>query len=147
MAAADGIRRINEYKPFRRMRLYRFNTGISCTLAVIAFGLFIVSPMNFIFSPSNYSLNDDERRGHEIVSTLPPEASLCTTNHVAPHVGKHHLTLIGFDPSIPEWKCDMIVISSNLDKSSTLDSILSDARASGYKESQVSGSWTVYSKS
>ena len=147
MAAADGIQRISNYKILHKLRLIRFSTGISCLLAIIAVALFIISPMNFIFKPSNYSFTEDEKRGHMITKRLPIQKSICTTNHIAPHLGKHHLTLIGFDSTIPEWKCDLIVTSSNLDKSPVLDAIISNAQSNGYRQSQVSGSWKVYTKS
>ncbi len=146
MAAADGMQRISNYKILHKFRLIRFSTGVSCLLAIIAISLFAISPLNFIFKPNNYSFTEDEQRGHALIRSLSQEKSICTTNHIAPHLGKHHLTLIGFDSTIPEWNCDIIVVSSNLDKSPNLDAIVANAQSNGYQQSRASGSWRVYTR-
>lgn len=146
MAAIDGMYRISRYTILKKFTLARYFTPATLVLAIVAVGLFTISPMNFIFKPSTYSLTDDERTGYATLSKLRPAGSICTTNHIAPHLGKHTLTLIGFDASLPLLTCDYIVVSQKLDSSPSLDATLAHAGAEGYRIISEEGSWKVYGK-
>lgn len=149
MATADSLHRLGKLKVLERLKkidislLSKLTTMI---IAIIAILLFAISPMNFIFTSSNYRLSSHSQSGYEIISTLPKNTSICTTNHIAPHLGSLDLTLIGFDNSIPEWKCTNILTSHKLDQSSELDAVIMNAKENGYKLNTVSGDWVLYRK-
>ncbi len=146
MAVADSLHRLSKLKLFKKINMPLVSKLASSTVAIIAVVLFAVSPMNFIFIPSNYSLSAHTQSGYEILGTLPEDASICTTNHIAPHLGKHDLTLIGFDSSIPDWKCAYILISNELDQSTALDGAIMNARDNGYRVLTSTNGWVIYKK-
>lgn len=146
MAAADSLYRVGLLKRFKKVNMSFFVKIVCANLATIAIVLFIISPMNFIFQPNNYLLTNDEMSGYAIIDQLPGNTSICTTNHIAPHIGKYDLTLIGFNASIPSWKCDYILTSNQLDQSRLLNAVLVNARASGYSPVANDGSWVLYKK-
>lgn len=146
MATADTLHRLSKLKLLKKINVSLISLLTSIVMAIIAIVLFAISPMNFIFASSNYSLSSHSRSGYEIISTLPENTSICTTNHIAPHLGSHHLTLIGFDSNIPEWKCANILISDKLDQSTALDIVIMNAKENGYKLDTRNDDWVLYRK-
>lgn len=146
MAAADGIYRTRNFraisKYFKQLKIV-----LPAIFAGISLAIFAATPMNFIFQPSNYSLTSFERAGHTVLSKIPTDTSVCTTNHIAPHLGRHTLTLIGFD-ALPhkDLSCDYIVTASPLDQSTALTNTIAKAKAAGFKEIEQNKGWSVYKR-
>lgn len=146
MAVIDSLGKLRGLKLSIKLPMSKITKTLSLLLALIAIILFFFSPMNFIFNPANYSLSKDERSGYSMLNAIPKNASVCTTNHIAPHLGKHDLTLIGFDSSVINLKCYYIITSVKLDQSSALNTIIGRASSSGYNVISQNNNWTLYKK-
>jgi uncharacterized membrane protein len=144
MAVIDSLDRMKHWKLFTKVTAPRAITFTTAALAVVALVLFIASPMRFIVYPSNYAFTEDEMSGYAVMKKIPKDTTICTTNHIAPHLGKHHLTLIGFDGRIPKLSCEYIVISTKLDQSPVLDQTLLTAASSDYHLLHQESTWKLY---
>lgn len=146
MAVIDSLDRIKHWNLLKKIETTRAITISTGLLATVAIVLFIASPMRFIAYPSNYILTQDEKSGYKLMKRIPKSATVCTTNHIASHLGKHHLTLIGFDGRIPKLTCEYIMISSQLDQSTILTQTIETARSHGYELISQDSIWELYQK-
>ncbi len=105
----------NRIKPSWRVGSVRAIVVLSLLLTA-AFAL--RTPATAVFDPANYSLSNDEKAGYALIGKIPSDASVCTTNHVAPHVGKHDLILLGFNRESPvNVDCEYFLVSNVRDQS------------------------------
>jgi uncharacterized membrane protein len=146
MAVSDSLNRMKHWNLFKTIKTTRVITIATGSLAIVAIVLFIASPMRFIAYPSNYVFTQDEKSGYRSIERIPKGATVCTTNHIAPHLGKHHLTLIGFDGRIQKLTCEYIIVSNQLDQSTTLTQTIKMAQSDGYELVAQEFSWKLYQK-
>lgn len=144
MSATDGIYRLIQSKHLKKFRsmIPLVSTSVFTALAIV---LFLVSPMNLIFKPSNYGLSADEKAGYAVLHDLPAKASVCTTNHIAPHVGSHQVMLVGFAKQDRPLTCDYAVLSSKRDQSPLLISVHAQLDHH-YRVVAHNRSWVLYKK-
>jgi len=144
MAAVDGISRLKRINFVSRYYSY-ITILLGIVFAAISLVIFLVTPMNFILKPSSYVFSNDTKAGHEIINQLPQGLHVCTTNRIAPHLGEHQLTLIGFyEQEVDVSECTHALLSSNLDQSSILERDVFNLRNSGFVISSQNESWTLY---
>lgn len=146
MAFVDGLSRLTSYRfmqQFSKEKVHKLLTGFAAflTLAFVA-----ISPMTVIAKPSTYVFSDDERKGYQVLTSIDSNTSVCTTNHIAPHLGRHTLTLIGF-ANVSVLPCDIIVVSQQYDQSVYLHQTMNKATSEGYTLQKELGSWQVYGHS
>jgi uncharacterized membrane protein len=146
MAAADGLYRIRSIKIIKG-NFKKISIAITGVFAVMALVMFILSPMSFILKPSNYPLTPSNVAGYAIIKKVPIDASVCTTNHIAPHLGAHILTPIGFYPTpVKSFACDFILTSSDMDQSPALNETIANAKENGFKTIDSEQGWVLYEK-
>lgn len=146
MAVSDSLNRMRRWHLFKAIKTTRVITIATKLVAIVAIVLFIASPMRFIAYPSNYIFTQDEKSGYKLLERIPNDASVCTTNHIAPHLGRHHLTLIGFDGRIQKLTCEYIIVSNQLDQSTTLTQTIQAVQSDGYDLIARDSSWELYKK-
>jgi uncharacterized membrane protein len=147
MAVADSLYRLSKIKKLQKLPTSVLTTYVTGMLAVIAVGLFLISPMAFIFRPHNYTLTSNEIAGYATLRQISDDTSVCTTNHIAPHLGSHELTLIGFDNSPTALNCDTIITSAQLDQSPALQANIANALAHNYHLVSMDDGWSLYKSS
>lgn len=146
MAAVDGLYRVLSWKWFKK-HTKKLSVIITGLFALIALVIFVATPMNFILKPSSYIVSSETKAGYEIMKQIPPSESVCTTNRIAPHLGKNDLTLIGFEGKAPQTlDCTFILTASHLDQSTTLADTLGAAEAQGYAVVDELEGWVLYKK-
>lgn len=148
MAAIDGLWRLSRLRVLSSVPKNTFYVAVSSIVAALTLIIFITTPMSFIFKPTNYSLNTFEKAGYETLMRLDETSgSVCTTNHIAPHVGKFNLQLIGFGVAPQQsLRCNTIVVSDTLDQSDILMADLRLASDKGFKEEHRNNGWAIYSR-
>jgi len=150
LAAADSLHRISRLKPFRKKgasHARHVPVAASATLALLAVVLFAISPYTYVFEPSQYRLTSSDKAGYRMIAAVPDDASVCTTNRLAPHLGSHQLTLIGFDNPEPRLDCDYIVVAKHIDDSSLVPPTLERAGREGFDIIKTDGQWQLYRRS
>ncbi len=145
MALIDGLPRLYKFRFMKRFKKENVYQYITASIAVVISLLFFVSPLTTVMRPSTYTLSDDEKKGYALLGSINDDASLCVTNHIAPHVGKHELTHIGIT-EVKKLSCDTIITSTQYDQSPLLSKTITMAKSQGYSLKQTSGSWLVYKK-
>lgn len=143
-ATIDSLKRLYNMHFMKRRHAKYVIPIIITIIAVLSALLLVISPMNLVFKPSNYHLNQEERSGYETLAMIPAHASVCTTNHIAAHLGKHELHLLTASSITIESSCDYIITSSVTDESEQSDSRVNSVIMRDYSLLSSRDGWKLY---
>lgn len=146
MATIDALHRINRSRTITKISTKNVSLLAGVVIVLLSFTMFAVSPYPETVGIGRYSLDQDEQAGYTTLRVLADSAHICTTHHIAPHLGKHELTLIGDPGDSGELSCEYIVMSTKLDQSNELTQDLDLAFKDGFKLTDKNMSWRVYKR-
>jgi len=97
LAAADGLRRLHGARPQLARRL-------PAAMLAIAVVLTVAFPLVELVKPSFYSAPAAYRAAPAALDTIPADASVAASNHLAPHLdGRSNLTLLQDRPTSADY--------------------------------------------
>jgi uncharacterized membrane protein len=143
MSAADGLARIARH--FSETASRRLIVGAGAAILVLSAFLPGRQPLWRVWVPAHYTATDSVRLGRNILTTIPPEASVVAQSAIVPHLSLRNRIHV-LDDAAPD--ADFVIASESLNpwpatNFAELRNLIEERKARGYSVAIEQGGWTV----
>ncbi len=110
----ESIPRLQRFleKRGKRVDLQKLAISVCVLLALLQSPFTLARSTKTLFDPNFYRLSPLERTGHQIVSMIPPDASVCAQDPVVPHLAQREL-IFQFDGDT--YGAEYVILNKFLD--------------------------------